>query len=59
MLIPILLYYRKTTRIVLQYHDKVPLMTPNELKERGLGSMEGRRRKKGERAPADAEDYES
>lgn len=34
-------------------------MTPNELKERGLGSMEGRRRKKGERAPADAEDYES
>ncbi|AFR94799.1 hypothetical protein C343_02885 [Cryptococcus neoformans C23] len=50
---------KETTRVMLQYHDKVPLRTPDELKERGLGSMEGRKRRKGERAPADAEDYGS
>ncbi|KIR68713.1 hypothetical protein I314_01136 [Cryptococcus bacillisporus CA1873] len=50
---------KETTQVVLQYHDNVPLRSPNELKERSLGSMEGRRRKKGERAPADAEGFES
>ncbi|KAK4685885.1 hypothetical protein P7C73_g4250, partial [Tremellales sp. Uapishka_1] len=45
----------ETAQIIMQYHDNVPLYSHPLLIERGLGSMEGRRRLKGEKAPKDAE----
>ncbi|WVR04275.1 hypothetical protein IAU60_001275 [Kwoniella sp. DSM 27419] len=45
----------ETASIVLRHHPEVKLRTHDGIKERGLGSMEGRTRGKGERAPADAE----
>ncbi|WVN88859.1 uncharacterized protein L203_104073 [Cryptococcus depauperatus CBS 7841] len=47
---------RETTEIVLKHHPQIPLQTADGLKERGLGSMEGRRRFKDEQAPEDAEE---
>ncbi|WVQ97478.1 hypothetical protein IAU59_004592 [Kwoniella sp. CBS 9459] len=46
---------RETAEIVLQHHPDVSLHLHDGIKERCLGSMEGRRRGKGEHAPEDAE----
>ncbi|WWD21918.1 hypothetical protein CI109_106406 [Kwoniella shandongensis] len=50
---------KETAEIVLRHHPGTTLSAADGLKERGLGSMEGRRRARGEKAPADAESYES
>ncbi|WWC67496.1 uncharacterized protein I206_101404 [Kwoniella pini CBS 10737] len=46
---------RETAEIVLSRHPNVELKFHDGIKERFLGSMEGRRRARGEHAPADAE----
>ncbi|KAK8846607.1 hypothetical protein IAR55_005693 [Kwoniella newhampshirensis] len=50
---------RETAEIVLQHHPDLTLTLADGLKERGLGSLEGRRREKGEKVPADAESVNS
>ncbi|WVQ83915.1 hypothetical protein IAT38_006059 [Cryptococcus sp. DSM 104549] len=50
---------RETAEIVLKHHGSLELNLHDGLKERGLGSMEGRRRARNERAPADAEGYDA
>ncbi|WWD00138.1 hypothetical protein V866_007046 [Kwoniella sp. B9012] len=46
---------RETAEIVLRHHPDIQLKLHDGIKERCLGSMEGRRRKRGEHAPPDAE----
>ncbi|WRT65185.1 uncharacterized protein IL334_002128 [Kwoniella shivajii] len=46
---------KETAEIVLRNHPGTELKLHDGIKERGLGSMEGRRRARGEHAPADAE----
>ncbi|WWC58997.1 uncharacterized protein I303_101543 [Kwoniella dejecticola CBS 10117] len=46
---------RETAEIILKHHPDIELKFHNGIKERFLGSMEGRRRKLGEHAPPDAE----
>ncbi|WVF70436.1 hypothetical protein IAT40_005226 [Kwoniella sp. CBS 6097] len=46
---------RETAEVILQHHPGVRLQLHDGIKERCLGSMEGRRRAKGEHAPEDAE----
>ncbi|WVQ76624.1 hypothetical protein IAR50_006297 [Cryptococcus sp. DSM 104548] len=49
----------ETAEIALKPHPHITLYAHPGLKERGLGSMEGRKRGPKERAPADAESYQS
>ncbi|OCF34027.1 hypothetical protein I316_04373 [Kwoniella heveanensis BCC8398] len=46
---------QETAEIILQHHPGIELQLHDGIKERCLGSMEGRRRARGEHAPDDAE----
>ncbi|WWC87331.1 uncharacterized protein L201_002220 [Kwoniella dendrophila CBS 6074] len=46
---------KETAEIILDHHPNIKLKLHDGIKERYLGSMEGRRRKRGEHAPDDAE----
>ncbi|WVW78911.1 hypothetical protein I302_100874 [Kwoniella bestiolae CBS 10118] len=46
---------KETAEIVLRHHPDIQLKLHDGIKERCLGSMEGRRRARGEHAPPDAE----